>query len=172
MSTSMVDQETDTPESTSLSPVREGKASSAQTNASAKPSRGNQPVRSTEEEAALEAAMAERNAAKERHRQAKLAKKGGDESSPAGDASSVAPAASTSKGAERAAAAVANVVNSAAGEVVASPREKQPSPAKSPAKLLPPSAAQRKAQLEADAQQKRTEEAVFDSPDVGREKAG
>jgi hypothetical protein len=170
---SMVDQETDTPESTSLSPVREGKASSAQTNASAKPSRGNQPMRSTEEEAALEAAMAERNAAKERHRQAKLAKKGGDEILPVdGGNGSVAPAASTSKGAERAAAAVANVVNSAAGEVVASPREKQPSPAKSPAKLLPPSAAQRKAQLEADAQQKRTEEAVFDSPDVEREKAG
>lgn len=164
----MRDQETDTPESTSLSPVRQGKSSSAQTNASAKPSRPPpQPVRTPEEQAALDAALAERNAAKERHRQAKLAKKGGGEATSLPTDEEVPPVAAsngkqgTSKGAERAAvAATADVIHASLG-----------TGKKSPAKLLPPSEAQRKAQLQADKNAPGGDDFLPELPDVERERA-
>jgi hypothetical protein len=157
-----------------------GKSRSAQTNASAKPARSS-PVRDPEEAAALEAAMAERNAAKERHRLAKQAKKGGpeDPTSPPPELAPVKPPANQSAAAQKAAA---SVVNSAIDEVIASPRVAQsqsvkaatmPAPsAKSPAKLLPPSEAQRKEQMEKDKNASApVPEVVPDSPDVEREKA-
>ena len=152
-----VSEITEAEDGTSLISVDESKvakAVSSQTNASAKPPRNSKPMQTPDEAAALEAAMIERNTAKERHRQQKAAKKGED-----------VPAA-----AEPMLVSPSPTKDSKEGtETKALP------PVKSPAKLLPPSEAQRQAQLKIDrgpstGKPKKAEDNP-DSPDVEREKA-
>mmetsp|Transcript_19453 Transcript_19453/g.33713 ORF Transcript_19453/g.33713 Transcript_19453/m.33713 type:complete len:555 (-) Transcript_19453:118-1782(-) len=150
--------ENDSIQSQPKSPVR---AAAVQTNASAKPSKSKNNNLNDEESLALEAAQAERNAAKERHKQNKLAKKNGESPveaaepvllpvSPAKPSAATAPLPSK----ENKTQPKSTVEEKETPPVVADKAPKmEPKPsatAKSPSKLLPPSADQRKAQLEQD----------------------
>lgn len=151
-----------------------GKATSSQTNASARPSRNKKNDVDPEEAAALEAALAERNAAKERHKQLKQAKNG--EPAEAAEPPKIvaptkpSPPAESNPGkatlstkaviAQKTAVdVVSGVIESAvtprdrpqpATQVTAEAAQSTKSPEKSPAKLLPPSEAQRQQQMEED----------------------
>lgn len=164
---------------TSSSQASPAKATSSQTNASARPSRNKKNEVDPEEAAALEAALAERNAAKERHKQLKQAKNGepAEASEPPKILAPSKPTAPASGNpSTKALIAQKTAADMVAGaiESAVTPRSKSPatvpkpavaapvltapaaastsaeSPTKSPAKLLPPSEAQRQQQLEED----------------------
>ena len=150
--------ENDSIQSQPKSPVR---AAAVQTNASAKPSKSKNNNLNDEESLALEAAQAERNAAKERHKQNKLAKKNGESPVEAVEpvllpVSPVKPSAATAQlpSKDNKTQLKSAVEEKETPPVVADKAPKMepkpPATAKSPNKLLPPSADQRKAQLEQD----------------------
>ena len=195
------------PESPNDDDSLQSQSASVQTNASAKPPSKAKNL-NDEESLALEAAQAERNAAKERHKQNKLAKKNGEAPaepqqeakllpvSPPKPSAATAPLPSSNKDApsdknSKKSPPVNEKSNKTPHAEVskqlepATKQESSSKPIKSPNKLLPPSAEQRKAQLEQDLntsigaenndkKEKKKEKSVEEdplSPDVEREKA-